>query len=75
MRLLALLVGEARAGIRLVREHAESLAVGAVDAVAGALVGKNVPLGDGVDGPDRQRLGVFPYEADPGSGFANEKGK
>jgi len=44
-------------------------------AVAGALVGKNVPLGDGVDGPDRQRLGVFPYEADPGSGFANEKGK
>ena len=44
-------------------------------AVAGALVGKNVPLGDGVDGPDRQRLPVFPYEADPGSGFANEKGK
>jgi hypothetical protein len=44
-------------------------------AVAGALVGKNVPLGDGVDFPDRQRLGVFPYEADPGSGFANEKGK
>jgi hypothetical protein len=44
-------------------------------AVAGALVGKNVPLGDGVDGPDRQRLGVFPYEADPGSGFANEKGQ
>jgi Domain of unknown function (DUF4331) len=44
-------------------------------AVAGALIGKKVPLGDGVDGPDRQRLGVFPYEADPGSGFANEKGK
>jgi Domain of unknown function (DUF4331) len=44
-------------------------------AVAGALVGKNVPLGDGVDFPDRPRLGVFPYEADPGSGFANEKGK
>jgi hypothetical protein len=44
-------------------------------AVAGALVDKNVPLGDGVDGPDRQRLSVFPYEADPGSGFANEKGK
>ena len=44
-------------------------------AVAGALVGKNVPLGDGVDFPDRQRLGVFPYEPDPGSGFANEKGK
>ena len=29
-------------------------------AVAGALIGKKVPLGDGVDGPDRQRLGVVP---------------
>ena len=47
----------------------------AEQAVAGALVGKKVPLGDGVDGPDRPRLGVFPYEADPGSGYANEKGK
>jgi Domain of unknown function (DUF4331) len=47
----------------------------AEQAVAGFLVGKKVPLGDGVDGPDRQRLPVFPYEADPGSGFANEKGK
>ena len=44
-------------------------------AVAGALVGKNVPLGDGVDGPDKPRLAVFPYEADPGSGYDNEKGK
>jgi Domain of unknown function (DUF4331) len=44
-------------------------------AVAGALVGKNVPLGDGVDGPDRSRLAVFPYEADPASGYANEKGR
>jgi len=44
-------------------------------AVAGALLGKNVPLGDGVDGPDRSRLAVFPYEADPASGFANEKGR
>jgi hypothetical protein len=44
-------------------------------AVAGALVGKNVPLGDGVDFPDKPRLGVFPYEADPGQGFANEKGR
>jgi hypothetical protein len=47
----------------------------AEQAVAGALVGKKVPLGDGVDGPDRPRMPVFPYEADPGSGFANEKGK
>ena len=44
-------------------------------AVAGALVGKNVPLGDGVDGPDKPRLPVFPYEADPGEGYANEKGR
>jgi hypothetical protein len=43
-------------------------------AVAGALVGKEVPLGDGVDFPDKPRLPVFPYEADPGEGFANEKG-
>jgi Domain of unknown function (DUF4331) len=43
-------------------------------AVAGALVGKEVPLGDGVDFPDKPRLPFFPYEADPGEGFANEKG-
>jgi len=42
-------------------------------AVAGALVGKQVPLGDGVDGPDVQRLATFPYEADPASGFENGK--
>jgi uncharacterized protein DUF4331 len=42
-------------------------------AVAGALIGKNVPLGDGVDGPDVQRMAAFPYEADPQSGFANTK--
>jgi hypothetical protein len=42
-------------------------------AVAGALLGKNVPLGDGVDFPDAPRLGTFPYEADPQSGFANTK--
>ena len=47
----------------------------AEQAVAGALVGKKVPLGDGVDGPDRSRLPVFPYEADPASGYANEKGR
>ena len=43
-------------------------------AVAGALIGKNVPLGDGVDGPDVQRLPAFPYEADPQAGFTNTKG-
>jgi hypothetical protein len=42
-------------------------------AVAGALIGKNVPLGDGVDAPDVQRMAAFPYEADPQSGFANTK--
>ena len=42
-------------------------------AVAGALLGKNVPLGDGVDGPDVPRLQTFPYEADPQSGYANTK--
>jgi Domain of unknown function (DUF4331) len=43
-------------------------------AVAGALIGKNVALGDGVDFPDVPRLNTFPYEADPQSGFANTKG-
>src|SRR5512133_3964467 len=47
----------------------------AEQAVAGALVGKKVPLGDGVDFPDRPQLPVFPYEADPASGYADEKGK
>jgi hypothetical protein len=47
----------------------------AEQAVAGALIGKKVPLGDGVDGPDKSRLAVFPFEADPGQGYANEKGK
>jgi hypothetical protein len=42
-------------------------------AVAGALIGKSVPLGDGVDAPDVQRMATFPYEADPQSGFANTK--
>jgi hypothetical protein len=42
-------------------------------AVAGALLGKNVALGDGVDGPDVPRMAAFPYEADPQSGFANTK--
>ena len=47
----------------------------AEQAVAGFLKGKKVPLGDGVDRDDRALLGSFPYEADPGSGFANDKGK
>ena len=47
----------------------------AEQAVAGFLKGKKVPLGDGVDRDDRAAMAAFPYEADPGSGFANEKGK
>ncbi len=34
-------------------------------AVAGALIGKKVPLGDGVDGPDRQRLRRLPVRGRP----------
>jgi hypothetical protein len=45
-----------------------------VEAVGGFLKGKKLPLGDGVDGDDRALLRSFPYEADPGSGFANDKG-
>jgi Domain of unknown function (DUF4331) len=44
-------------------------------AVAGALLKKEVPLGDGVDFPDVQRLQAFPYQADPPEGFANSKGE
>jgi Domain of unknown function (DUF4331) len=47
----------------------------AEQAVGGFLKGKKLPLGDGVDADDRALLKAFPYEADPGSGFANEKGK
>jgi Domain of unknown function (DUF4331) len=43
-------------------------------AVAGALIGKSLPLGDGVDGNDRPNLAAFPYEPDPPSGFDNTKG-
>ena len=43
-------------------------------AVAGALKGNNVPLGDDVDTDDTARLSVFPYEADPQSGADNTKG-
>jgi hypothetical protein len=42
-------------------------------AVAGALIGKKVDLGDGVDSGDTQRMATFPYVADPQSGFANTK--
>jgi hypothetical protein len=44
-------------------------------AVGGFLVGKKLPLGDGVDTNDVQRLDSFPYEADPSSGFDNVKGQ
>jgi hypothetical protein len=44
-------------------------------AVAGALKGNNVPLGDGVNADDRAELSVFPYEADPDSGADNVKGR
>jgi hypothetical protein len=47
----------------------------AEQAVGGFLVGKKLPLGDGVDGNDVTRLGSFPYEADPFSGFDNTKGQ
>ena len=46
--------------------------------VAGALINKpgtTPPLGDGVNGNDVPNLSVFPYEADPPSGFANVKGQ
>ncbi|MDQ5820601.1 MAG: DUF4331 domain-containing protein [Actinomycetota bacterium] len=42
--------------------------------VAGELIGKKVPLGDGVNDDDKPFLSIFPYAADPDSGFANTKG-
>ena len=44
-------------------------------AVAGALKGNNVPLGDGVNMDDKATLPVFPYEPDPESGADNTKGR
>ena len=44
-------------------------------AVAGALKGNTVPLGDGVNQDDRATLPVFPYEPDPESGADNTKGR
>ena len=46
----------------------------AEQAVGGFLVGKKLPLGDGVDTNDVPSLSTFPYQADPASGFANTKG-
>jgi hypothetical protein len=45
-------------------------------AVGGVLLGnaKAKALGDGVDADNRPSLAVFPYEADPFSGFVNSKG-
>jgi hypothetical protein len=42
-------------------------------AVAGFLLGKKVPLGDGVDGNDKSFLSHFPYVATPWEGYANTK--
>ncbi len=42
-------------------------------AVAGFLMGKKVPLGDGVDANDVKSLGHFPYVAAPHSGYENAK--
>jgi hypothetical protein len=47
----------------------------AEQAVGGFLKGTKLPLGDGVNGDDRQLLGSFPYIADPPVGFDNTKGK
>jgi hypothetical protein len=47
----------------------------AEQAVGGFLKGKKLPLGDGVNGDDRNLLGSFPYIADPQSGFDNTKGR
>jgi hypothetical protein len=42
-------------------------------AVAGFLLGKKVPLGDGVDGNDKPFISHFPYVATPWQGYANTK--
>jgi Domain of unknown function (DUF4331) len=42
-------------------------------AVGGALIGHALPLGDGVDANDVPNQHVFPYVADPFSGFDNTK--
>jgi uncharacterized protein DUF4331 len=47
----------------------------AEQAVGGFLKGTKLPLGDGVNGDDRDLLASFPYIADPQSGFEDTKGK
>ena len=42
-------------------------------AVAGFLVGKKIPLGDGVNGNDVAYLSHFPYVSTPWQGYANTK--
>jgi hypothetical protein len=44
-------------------------------AVGGFLVGKKLPLGDGVNRGDTTAMNAFPYVADPLSGAANTKGE
>jgi hypothetical protein len=46
----------------------------AEQAVGGFLMGKKLPLGDGVNGDDVKHMATFPYAADPKSGFENTKG-
>ena len=43
-------------------------------AVAGALIGKKIDLGDGVNSDNVKPMSTFPYVADPLSGFDNTKG-
>jgi len=43
--------------------------------VGGALVGHNLPLGDGVDANDQPFTASFPYVPDPFAGFDDTKGK
>ena len=47
----------------------------AEQAVGGFLVGKKLPLGDGVDDGDTSPMAAFPYVADPQSGFADTHGE
>jgi Domain of unknown function (DUF4331) len=47
----------------------------AEQAVAGALIGTKIPLGDGVNADDRGCLASFPYVSDPQSGADNTKGQ
>jgi hypothetical protein len=43
--------------------------------MAGFLKGNKVELGDGVNAGDVAPMSMFPYQADPASGFANTKGQ